>query len=202
MGTPGRSKAFQDAYYGAMGRDNTIPDQIAGMKELAQRYPWIDIDRAGIWGHSGGGFATTPRCSGFPISSRSAHGQPVVADAFRGGPSGGSAAAIAAGMVPMATGSDGGGSIRIPSALCGLTGMKASFGRVAVGGDAPGWVDLSARGPMARRLADIAYALEVVAGPHPTDPLVAVGAGPLRARRASAVARARRLVTHARLRAG
>ena len=59
MGTPGRSKAFQDAYYGAMGRDNTIPDQIAGMKELAQKYPWIDISRAGIWGHSGGGFATT-----------------------------------------------------------------------------------------------------------------------------------------------
>ena len=43
MGTPGRSKAFQDAYYGAMGRDNTIPDQIAGMKELAQKYPWIDL---------------------------------------------------------------------------------------------------------------------------------------------------------------
>ncbi len=59
MGTPGRSKAFQDAYYGAMGRDNTIPDQMAGMKELAAKYPWIDLDRAGIWGHSGGGFATT-----------------------------------------------------------------------------------------------------------------------------------------------
>ena len=43
-GTPGRSKAFQDAYYGAMGRDNTIPDQIAGMKELAKKYPWIDLD--------------------------------------------------------------------------------------------------------------------------------------------------------------
>jgi len=53
---PGRSKAFHDAYYGAMGRDNTIPDQVAGMKELAKRYPWIDIDRAAIWGHSGGGF--------------------------------------------------------------------------------------------------------------------------------------------------
>ena len=57
MGTPGRSKAFADAYYGAMG-DNTIPDQIAGMKELAQRYKFIDIDKAGMWGHSGGGFAT------------------------------------------------------------------------------------------------------------------------------------------------
>jgi dipeptidyl-peptidase-4 len=56
MGTPGRSKAFADAYYGRMG-DNTLPDQVAGMKELAQRYAFIDIDRVGIWGHSGGGFA-------------------------------------------------------------------------------------------------------------------------------------------------
>jgi dipeptidyl-peptidase-4 len=57
MGTPGRSKAFADAYYGDMG-DNTLPDQVAGMKELAQRHAFIDIDRVGIWGHSGGGFAT------------------------------------------------------------------------------------------------------------------------------------------------
>jgi dipeptidyl aminopeptidase/acylaminoacyl peptidase len=57
MGTPGRSKAFADAYYGRM-IDNTLPDQIAGMRELARRYPFIDIERAGIWGHSGGGYAT------------------------------------------------------------------------------------------------------------------------------------------------
>jgi dipeptidyl aminopeptidase/acylaminoacyl peptidase len=57
-GTPNRSKAYTDAYYGAMGRHNTIPDQIAGMKELAKKYPWIDIDRAAMWGHSGGGFIT------------------------------------------------------------------------------------------------------------------------------------------------
>ncbi|MDQ3950400.1 MAG: S9 family peptidase, partial [Gemmatimonadota bacterium] len=57
MGTPGRSKAFADAYYGRMG-DNTIPDQVVGMKELAQRFAFIDIDKVGIWGHSGGGFAT------------------------------------------------------------------------------------------------------------------------------------------------
>ena len=50
-GTPGRSKSFHDAYYGAMGRDNTLPDQVAGMKALAQQYPWIDIDRAAMWGH-------------------------------------------------------------------------------------------------------------------------------------------------------
>ena len=49
MGTPGRSKAFHDAYYGHMG-DNTLPDQVAGMKELAQRYRFIDIDKVGHLG--------------------------------------------------------------------------------------------------------------------------------------------------------
>ena len=57
MGTPGRSKAFWDTYYGDMG-DNTIPDQVAGIKELAKQYSFIDVDKVGIWGHSGGGFAT------------------------------------------------------------------------------------------------------------------------------------------------
>ena len=65
-GTPGRSKSFHDAYYGAMGRDNTIPDQVAGMKELARRYSWIDIDKAAMWGHSGGGFITADAMFRFP----------------------------------------------------------------------------------------------------------------------------------------
>jgi len=65
MGTPWRSKSFHDAYYGNMG-DNTLPDQIAGMKELANRYKWIDIDRAGIYGHSGGGFATADAMFRYP----------------------------------------------------------------------------------------------------------------------------------------
>jgi len=65
MGTPWRSKAFHDAYYANMG-DNTLPDQIAGMKELAARYRWIDIDRAGIYGHSGGGFATADAMFRYP----------------------------------------------------------------------------------------------------------------------------------------
>jgi len=87
-----------------------------------------------------------------------------------GGSSGGSAAALAAGMVPLATGSDGGGSIRIPSSCCGLSGMKPSLGRVPSGGaEAPDWHHLSTRGPMARRLADVVAALDVVVGPDPTD---------------------------------
>ena len=57
MGTPWRSKAFHDAYFGNIG-DNTMPDQVAGLKELGKRYAWIDMDRVGIWGHSGGGNAT------------------------------------------------------------------------------------------------------------------------------------------------
>lgn len=55
--SPQRSKAFHDAYYGRMG-DNSIPDQVAGMQELARRHSFIDIEKVGIWGHSGGGFAT------------------------------------------------------------------------------------------------------------------------------------------------
>ena len=65
MGTPWRSKRFHEAYYGDMG-DNTLPDQVAGMKELAAKYPWIDIDRAGIYGHSGGGYATADAMFRYP----------------------------------------------------------------------------------------------------------------------------------------
>ncbi|HYW30770.1 MAG TPA: prolyl oligopeptidase family serine peptidase, partial [Gemmatimonas sp.] len=65
MGTPMRSKSFADAYYGRMG-DNTLPDQVAGMKELASRYRFIDIDNVGIWGHSGGGFATAGAMFRYP----------------------------------------------------------------------------------------------------------------------------------------
>ena len=65
MGTPWRSKSFHDAYYGRMG-DNTLPDQVAGMNELARRYRWIDINRAGIYGHSGGGFAAADAMLRYP----------------------------------------------------------------------------------------------------------------------------------------
>lgn len=87
-----------------------------------------------------------------------------------GGSSGGSAAAVAAGMVPMATGSDGGGSLRIPAALCGLSTMKCSLGRVPAGGPTPpGWADLSSKGVMTRTIRDTVLALDCVIGPEPTD---------------------------------
>lgn len=87
-----------------------------------------------------------------------------------GGSSGGTAAAIAAGMVPLGTGSDGGGSIRIPSAVHGLTGLKTSLGRVPLGGPTPPrWMHLSCKGPMARTARDVALALDAVVGFDPTD---------------------------------
>lgn len=65
MGTPGRSKSFHDAYYGDMG-DNGLPDQVAMIKQLAERYSWMDTSRVGIWGHSGGGFASARAILEYP----------------------------------------------------------------------------------------------------------------------------------------
>ncbi len=81
-----------------------------------------------------------------------------------GGSSGGSAAAVAAGMVPCATGSDGGGSIRIPAACCGLVGMKPSRGRVSSMPEGAHWLGLSTRGPLARTVKDSALMLDVMQG--------------------------------------
>ncbi len=86
MGTPNRSKSFHDTWYGAMGRDNTLPDQVGGMKQLAERYSWIDIDRAAMWGHSGGGFITADAMFRYPdffkvgISESGNHDQRVYED--------------------------------------------------------------------------------------------------------------------------
>lgn len=65
MGTELRSRKFHDTFYGDMG-DNTLPDQVAGMTELSQRYTWIDVERAGIYGHSGGGFAAAAAMLRYP----------------------------------------------------------------------------------------------------------------------------------------
>jgi dipeptidyl-peptidase-4 len=62
---PGRSKAFHDECYGEMSV-NTLPDQISGMEQLAEKYPYMDLEKVGIWGHSGGGFATAAAMFNYP----------------------------------------------------------------------------------------------------------------------------------------
>jgi Asp-tRNA(Asn)/Glu-tRNA(Gln) amidotransferase A subunit family amidase len=91
-----------------------------------------------------------------------------------GGSSGGSAAAISAGVVPIATATDGGGSIRIPAAFCGLVGLKPSNGVIGRW-PAPDWIDFSTEGPFATTVADLRLLMSVIAGPASGDPTGHVG---------------------------
>jgi aspartyl-tRNA(Asn)/glutamyl-tRNA(Gln) amidotransferase subunit A len=97
---------------------------------------------------------------------------PWSAEHSPGGSSGGTGAAIASGMVPLGTGSDGGGSIRIPASLCGLSGLKTETARIPITGQAmPGSGLLSTNGPMGRTALDSAIALDAVVGHDGRDPL-------------------------------
>jgi amidase len=88
-----------------------------------------------------------------------------------GGSSGGSAVALAAGQVWLATGSDMGGSLRIPASYCGVVGIRPAPGRVAAGPRRIVYQALSVAGPMARNVADLALMLDAQCGAHPGDPL-------------------------------
>jgi Asp-tRNA(Asn)/Glu-tRNA(Gln) amidotransferase A subunit family amidase len=93
-----------------------------------------------------------------------------------GGSSGGSAAAVSAGLVPVATATDGGGSIRIPAAFCGLVGIKPTRGLVGRQ-PVPDWIDLSTDGPLATTVGDLRLLLDIVAGDAVGDPEAAPGSG-------------------------
>lgn len=90
-----------------------------------------------------------------------------------GGSSGGSAAAVAAGQVPITLGSDTNGSIRVPASLCGVYGLKPTFGRLPRSGSYPFVASLDHLGPFARSVADLALAYDVMQGPDDADPACA-----------------------------
>ncbi len=118
------------------------------------------------------GKTSTPEF-GLPCYTETAVGPPARTpwDLTRsaGGSSGGAAAAVAARLAPAAQGSDGGGSIRIPSSVCGLFGIKPSRGRVSEGPIVPDLFGLATNGPIARTVADAALLLDVMSGNYPGD---------------------------------
>src|SRR6202035_1672147 len=112
------------------------------------------------------GTTKLPEYGILPVTEPKIHGparNPWDPSRTPGGSSGGAAAAVAAGMVPIAHGNDGGGSLRIPAACCGLVGLKAARGRVSVGPEG-GHSFLVTDGVLTRTIADTAAALDILAG--------------------------------------
>jgi amidase len=122
------------------------------------------------------GRTNVPELGLAPTTEPAAHGptrNPWDTSRSPGGSSGGSAAAVAAGMVPAAHASDGAGSIRIPASACGLVGLKPSRGRTSLGPDSYSSAMLLAEHVVSRSVRDSAGLLDAVAGPMPGDPYVA-----------------------------
>jgi amidase len=113
------------------------------------------------------GITNVPELTIFPWTASDANGitrNPWNLTRTPGGSSGGSAAAVAAGMVPAATGSDGGGSLRIPAACCGLVGMKPTRGRVSLAPADDSWLGLVVAGALTRSVRDSALLLDAIQG--------------------------------------
>jgi amidase len=148
-----------------------------GSKNFENFRPRADAELAVRLRNAGGillGKTTTPELGGRPTTEGGlcppAH-NPWKFEYSAGGSSGGAAAQVAAGMGPLAEGTDGGGSIRVPAACCGVVGLKPSRGRISfapVMGE--GWAGFATEGPIARSVRDVALMLDVMAGPAPGDP--------------------------------
>jgi amidase len=118
------------------------------------------------------GKTNAPEIGLYPFTEGAAFGatrNPWSLEHTPGGSSGGSAAAVAAGIVPVATGSDGAGSVRIPAAWCGLVGIKPQRGRISTWPDPEAFNGLTCFGPLTRTVADTALMLDVLSGAHPGD---------------------------------
>jgi len=151
-----------------------------GSKNYEHNVPSVDAEVAVRMRNAGGvllGKTSTPEFGGRPTTEGGLcppARNPWNLEHTAGGSSGGAACATVAGLSPLAEGSDGGGSIRIPSSCCGAVGLKPSRGRVSfspVSGEA--WAGLATSGPVARSVRDVAMFLDLIAGPVVGDPYCA-----------------------------
>jgi len=147
----------------------------AGSRLFADHVPEEDavaVERLKAAGAILLGKTTTPEFGHKGVTDSPLHGvtrNPWNPDLTPGGSSGGAGAAVAAGLGPLAVGTDGGGSIRIPASFCGIVGLKPSFGRVPQYPSFPGWEQFSVTGPMTRTVRDAALMLDAMAGPDDRD---------------------------------
>ena len=149
--------------YGSAGMRHIVPTQTAHVVRRYREAGFVVFGKTNLPEFALKG-VTDPRVTGRTNN-------PWNLDHTPGGSSGGAAAAVAAGIVPMAAGADGGGSIRIPAACCGLFGLRPSRGRVSSGpGLGEAWFGASSEGVLSRSVRDTARALDAIAGPEPGDP--------------------------------
>jgi Asp-tRNA(Asn)/Glu-tRNA(Gln) amidotransferase A subunit family amidase len=148
--------------YGSKLYEHFIPDEDAPVVERLKEAGAIILGKTNTpeFGHKG--------ITDNPVFGPSRN--PWSLEYTPGGSSGGGAAAVAAGMSPLAIGTDGGGSIRIPCSCCGIYGLKATLGRVAAAPTFGGLDTLTHTGPMARTVRDAALMLNAIVGADPRDP--------------------------------
>lgn len=147
--------------YGSHALEDNIPEHDA-----------LSVARLKAAGGIMVGKTTTPEFGHKPMTEAPLFGRtlnPWNQDRTSGGSSGGAGVAAAAGLGPLHVGTDGGGSIRIPAAACGIVGMKQTLGRVPHDGTPDSFALMSFIGPMTRTVADCALMLDVMSGPHPSD---------------------------------
>lgn len=138
---------------------HAVPDRNAHLVDLVEGAGFVSLGKTntpefGLSSYTDNDVVGPARCPADP--SRNA-----------GGSSGGAAAAVGARLLPLAPGSDGGGSIRIPASCCGVIGLKPSRGRVGAGPDSPTWNGLATDGVLGRSVRDVAAVLDVMARPMP-----------------------------------
>lgn len=149
--------------YGAKHLRNNVPDQDSPWVAQLRQAGAIIVGKTNVPEMGAGGNTRNPVWG--------ATGNPFDPALNAGGSSGGSAAALALDLLPLCTGSDTGGSLRLPAALCGVIGFRPTANLVPNGARTLGWSNLSVMGPMARNMEDLLLFLHNSLGQEPTDPL-------------------------------